>query len=614
MASVEKAPLPKSSIQKRVVETDSRSMPGAQPAGESLSWPAIQGESVLLTPDSVKKLQRTVGNQATTQLLARRNLIKAGTHQARMVVSLTSNQVNNQFGELVTPARGLQSDVPVLQAAPLAQISAGGTPRIQRWINQGLGGFYSQKGHEAITELSTQAWKNDLDNQIKGLEKEKKGQKGEERKSTQEKIDALKDELAMLANVRKGARFNDFVHATSDMEMVKQSKWQEGKKEEEQTLSAHMAEGRLIFIHAMARKVTEEAWRTQHKVMMWAEFTYRVAIGDILPSTHLGDLEINVEKDFNHGPTLAALLDIWSDKTVGWLFTGSENSTQHSSAQGIALGSLLHMLQDSFCMAHAQREVARRAEANARLIKSFNFYQEQSHNPVFGMHRKADVLWGYDWLHSTEERVHKTAGAWEAEAAGAKVIKYFRDHKPWEEAKGLLLGIFGLSPELEKQKPQDREWGKEDSTANGNRLTSASGRLFRGQSILSQFKSAFDTFLITAIDRFGWFEPKQIRSVRKYLIAYNRLLEKEKKSFTVPFKPSVRVEKFIYPEGEAILDAIYGVRAALEYYRDDNNATKNKGDLISALESIEHKLDEDYNEVRLDVESMTSMEGSLHKA
>jgi hypothetical protein len=104
--------------------------------------------------------------------------------------------------------------------------------------------------------------------------------------------------------------------------------------------------GDLQFIHGMATRDGEPARETQAKILAWAQFTYRVATGDIPHATPLGRVPIPVVSALFAGdPALAS-------KTVAQIFKGARY------VKRAAIGSLLHMIQDSYAPGHAEREVA----------------------------------------------------------------------------------------------------------------------------------------------------------------------------------------------------------------------------------------------------------------
>jgi hypothetical protein len=103
--------------------------------------------------------------------------------------------------------------------------------------------------------------------------------------------------------------------------------------------------GDLQFLHAMASQDGETAAETQKRVLMWAEFTWKVAIGEYGLDTHLADVKVTGFDDFFGN----------SGKTVQDLFTVG-NSALRPHITDVAFGSVLHTVEDSFAKGHVQRE------------------------------------------------------------------------------------------------------------------------------------------------------------------------------------------------------------------------------------------------------------------
>lgn len=103
--------------------------------------------------------------------------------------------------------------------------------------------------------------------------------------------------------------------------------------------------GDLQFLHGMASRNGEPAGETQEKILAWAEFAYKVAIGDIAQKTKLGLIpQAQIRALFKGDPRLESM-------TIEQLFKGPR------FARRAAIGSLLHMIQDSFAPGHAERKI-----------------------------------------------------------------------------------------------------------------------------------------------------------------------------------------------------------------------------------------------------------------
>lgn len=141
--------------------------------------------------------------------------------------------------------------------------------------------------------------------------------------------------------------------------------------------------GDLQFLHGMASS-GEQAADTRRKMMIWAEFAYKVARGDI-PSTMALD-KVPVEG-------FADLIGI-RDRTVESFFTlGDPAFRAEPQINLFALGTLLHMVQDTFSAAHAERgEEGGLCDGSSAMrqpgkLKRFHSYALQDADK----HKKADT-------------------------------------------------------------------------------------------------------------------------------------------------------------------------------------------------------------------------------
>lgn len=129
--------------------------------------------------------------------------------------------------------------------------------------------------------------------------------------------------------------------------------------------------GDLQFLHGMAAKDGERADETQKKILKWAEFVYKVATGEISQKFSLAQIPLPEVRDlFKGDPALES-------KTIEQLFMGTK------FAKRVAIGTLLHMIQDSFAPGHAEREILEQDRSNGNKIflrgkvKEFHSYTNQ---------------------------------------------------------------------------------------------------------------------------------------------------------------------------------------------------------------------------------------------
>lgn len=113
--------------------------------------------------------------------------------------------------------------------------------------------------------------------------------------------------------------------------------------------------GDLQFWHAMAQG-NESAGETYDNIQMWMEFEFRVSLGEFDLKSDISQLPVpGLKKFFLTGA-----------RRTGDLLDYRYNSDM-AMTQGIALGAMLHIVQDSFAKCHAQRD------EEGRLIRFYNY-------------------------------------------------------------------------------------------------------------------------------------------------------------------------------------------------------------------------------------------------
>jgi hypothetical protein len=177
--------------------------------------------------------------------------------------------------------------------------------------------------------------------------------------------------------------------------------------------------GDLQFIHGMAATDGELPQVTQRHMLLWAEFTYKVAIGVIPVTTSLGEVPV---------PGIPELFPRHRAVTVSALFGVLPRDTVGDVPQRAA-GSLMHMIQDSFAGGHVERE-ARGATRRGRII-SHHSYTGQEH----GLHGAQD-----EWAAGANDadRIAHTLGAEDAVQASAGIMRLVQAGAPWEQAEQYL--------------------------------------------------------------------------------------------------------------------------------------------------------------------------------
>lgn len=277
--------------------------------------------------------------------------------------------------------------------------------------------------------------------------------------------DSLKKDTVFLSEVVKGVRWND-----DPLDMAKKRPHEafvylkdscRKSRNIDQSYDMYYRThcGDMQFLHAMASKKNENAGATSELMKMWAEFSYRVAVGDIdkdLRFKSIGkELETRSAELFNNKMIYNGSRMEWQPE---WLFAADcnrsiklgislttlnckdvNNKYSEQTIQNIALGSLLHMLQDSFSASHTLREnsILNTSQiSGAGKIKRFGVYNAQKG----GTHSIAD-------LNIEDKYEHKDLSL---NDLSARLIELVVDQRisgqdNWSEAKKTIEKSFEIS-------------------------------------------------------------------------------------------------------------------------------------------------------------------------
>lgn len=205
--------------------------------------------------------------------------------------------------------------------------------------------------------------------------------------------------------------------------------------------------GDLQFLHSMASRDDEPAAETKAKMLAWAKFTYNVFAEKIGVKEKLSSVP-EIWKIVNKpGWTVGALFDPvpggeWKRSRNPFKFGRYEpngkprkqNLESGIIVRYVALGSLLHMIQDSYSDSHAARKLGCNPLAKRKgPILAFRNYAGQKPED----HGLADVY--PEWLKhgklATENPVWATA----------QIISYAFNDEPWENVEKFLdTQVFAL--------------------------------------------------------------------------------------------------------------------------------------------------------------------------
>jgi hypothetical protein len=202
--------------------------------------------------------------------------------------------------------------------------------------------------------------------------------------------------------------------------------------------------GDLQFLHGMAAIDGEEAAQTQRKILSWSEFVYKVATGRIPSKERLDRIPIeDVRQLFAGDSTLGS-------KTVAELFRGS------GAVRRVAIGSLLHIVQDSYAAGHAEREIVVAAPvdggspfARGRVIE-FHCYTNQD-----GDIHAADDKWPNDLVLSALVADRNPI------SIGSRILQFASENGgmgvPWEQVESYLRDVvFAVTDPKHRSGPGDK--------------------------------------------------------------------------------------------------------------------------------------------------------------
>jgi hypothetical protein len=193
--------------------------------------------------------------------------------------------------------------------------------------------------------------------------------------------------------------------------------------------------GDMQFLHSMACVDKEPAAVTREKILVWAEFTWRVASLEFPLSMPVKDVPIR------------GLSDLFENK--GWsildLFSlGNPHVRKPESMSRLAFGSLLHLIEDSFAGGHTERalpdpqarcEGAVKEHLAPGRIKEFHFYGQQDPKK-----------------HEAEDTRSAFSSHWSGTKpnvidVGRSLYQYYIEGEEWDNVKPYIECIFELDDE-----------------------------------------------------------------------------------------------------------------------------------------------------------------------
>jgi hypothetical protein len=190
--------------------------------------------------------------------------------------------------------------------------------------------------------------------------------------------------------------------------------------------------GDMQFLHSMAASDQELARETKQKIMNWAEFMYKIALGKINRGTYVNKTGI---------PGIDSLFTYRYD-TVQTLFV-SDAPREYKDDENLhlfAMGVLLHMVADSFSDSHVERVEQRGQDCrhvsgkrNPGWVRQFHVYTLQDSAAHSGA--ESDEELAERILYPETNMVD----------VGRTIMEYYNRKAPWEELQVYLDCVYDLA-------------------------------------------------------------------------------------------------------------------------------------------------------------------------
>ena len=227
----------------------------------------------------------------------------------------------------------------------------------------------------------------------------------------------------------------------------------------------------MQFLHAMGATAGEDPQDTLAKILVWAEVMYRLSIGEgVAPTDVLSNIAVSRPFTVGGVPNSYDMSSFFDDQTDP---TGSETIkqllTRNTACKSLiigrrAIGSLLHLVQDSYARGHVRRTLTNPNDLVAGTtdifkpgtygkwgeVENFHCYRGQDSES----HGKYDKPQGGTPDPTNLSTFNSLLGARDAIEASIKLLNMWTANTPWEAAGGpkeLLEGVIfklsaGVSP------------------------------------------------------------------------------------------------------------------------------------------------------------------------
>jgi hypothetical protein len=226
----------------------------------------------------------------------------------------------------------------------------------------------------------------------------------------------------------------------------------------------------LQFVHGMAFEEGELPQVTLAKVLLWAEIMYRLSVGDGLTGAErLSDVPITSTVTDPAGVAHSAKLSQFfgpatkprGDATLRYLLTQDSKFVTLDLGRR-AIGSLLHLVQDSYALGHTRRTLLNPQDlvpgtkdqfkpgtwGRFGEVENFHCYRGQDHD----LHAKYDEIDASTLDIDDLDTFNPLIGARDSVEMSGRLLALWRTQTRWDAADGpkdlLTNTIFKLSPNV----------------------------------------------------------------------------------------------------------------------------------------------------------------------
>jgi hypothetical protein len=206
-----------------------------------------------------------------------------------------------------------------------------------------------------------------------------------------------------------------------------------------ESLPARSHYGDFQFLHAMngtGLKPPRSNTVTRAKIFEWCHFAWDVACGQ---------QDVGAPLDRASSEIVRSISKRYPNATIGRLFhvgghagDGADEDKELSvrRARHTALGSILHIIQDSYAMGHVKRE------GTGRVVEFLNYGDQDPEE-----HERMDDWQCRSWYGgepAIEDGIACTPGAKEAVDYGEELVRLFLGNEPWEKVVTRVIEpVFG---------------------------------------------------------------------------------------------------------------------------------------------------------------------------